>query len=303
MASSANKPVASTTKKRKHEDSTSATIQNFSNCNVILGHNGSFLQPSSHLDGAQSAAKRAKKPATDPAHGPTKSSQVKGTSKPKPVRNLAVPSPISKNKKSATDTGTVTKNVLKTPTSSKAKEPKTKLETKVKSEPKLKKEPKVKTERTVKTEIPSSPLQPSIGQNPSPGTSYPSLGLLNGTYDLQSSNLPSGASMTLAVDGNQLWGAFDFGQSLGVIFFPYRPYRASGDPLACQLRSYPHDGTMIGSGRVAFTGDGSIHGSLHGGFVEFEGCRRQGPAYTPRPPASYQEEWEYILTLNDDSDG
>ena len=332
----ANKPVVpNNNNKRKHEDSPVAAINNFSNCNIILGHNGTFSQPSSSINGTQPAAKRVKKPAPDPAHSSPKSSKVRGVSGSKSTDSLSAPLPILKSKKSSTETGTAAKNDLKLQIDSKAKkelktkyeskdksEPKAKpevkpkgkakketiikSESKVKREPNVKKEPKVKaenkvkSERAIKTEDLSSPVQSTFSPIPSPTSSCPSLGLLNGIYDLQSAAMSPDASMTLAVDGSQLWGAFNFGQSFGgLISFPRRPYRASNEPLSCQWRSYPRDGRTMGSGRVSFMGDGHIHGSFHGGAVQFQGCRRQGPAYTPRPPASYQEEWEYIHDIND----
>ena len=180
------------------------------------------------------------------------------------------------------------------------KEP-VKKETKIKKEPAVKKETSVKKKAAIKKE--ELPLQ---GFSPAPGPSnsqFPSLGLINGIYDItcpyiteewDSENL----QLILAVDGNSAWGAYDFGMFEGIIHFPLRPFSASEEPLICHWRGRDNgEGEMSfgdnNVGSVQFLGGGKIHGTLNlMGDCEFWGSRRPGPAYTPRSVASYVQEWD-----------
>ena len=135
----------------------------------------------------------------------------------------------------------------------------------------------------------------------SPSKSSPqrfiSLGLINGTYDVYCPDIAaeSGSTLMLCLEGDRLWGCFDFGAYQGVMLFPQRPYRASDEPILCQWRGIEaQTGNFAGgddcTGYVEFCGDGSIRGTL-GLFqsCDFVGVHRPGPS--SRSIASFRDEW------------
>lgn len=89
----------------------------------------------------------------------------------------------------------------------------------MKKEPKPKKEVGVKKESSVKRE-------PNVIRAPAPNV--PSLGLINGIYDLSCPNIEEhwpcrDLTLTLSLDGTTVWGAYDLDVFSGVLFIASRP--------------------------------------------------------------------------------
>ena len=175
------------------------------------------------------------------------------------------------------------------------KEAAVKKEPMVKSEPMVKKEPKVKAETKPKGE-------PKIKQETSP-PNFPSLGLINGIYDISCPKITeewgdTDLTLLLTLDIPLVWGAYDFGSFSGTLRIPQRPTVASGRGLPFHWRGRENgEGEMsFGDdceGVLYFLGGGKISGhmSLYGD-VEFDGQRRQGPGTPSRNAASMRDEWE-----------
>ena len=178
----------------------------------------------------------------------------------------------------------------------------------VKGEPKLKKETKIKNESSTS---PSSQIRAGPTENLSCSPNGPSLGLINGIYDLYNQDMVDqfgtrNLTLTLTLDGTTIWGAYDFGIYTGIFFFPDRPWRASNEPLPFTWRargrpdtwgSRNSKGEMISAydcfGEISFLGSGVIEGSISDvGRLYFEGRRRQEAGTAVRSAKSMQEEWE-----------
>ena len=203
---------------------------------------------------------------------------------------------------------TVRKNSSNKKEVSVKEEPKTRNNPTLKQEPALGYGPAVKMETQSNSSpqrypFPSNSSQTMPSMSPTTKTSqqsYTSLGLINGFYDIQcdemfAEQIRNGASLVICLDGDSVWGAFDFGTSRGVMLFPHRPYRASNEPVQCMWRGVDTwTGETYGGehcvGNVVFLGDGNIRGTLNlHGDCDFTGVRRPGPS--PRSIASFREEW------------
>ena len=184
-----------------------------------------------------------------------------------------------------------------------------KAETKPEKKPAVKKEPAtrkpdVKKEPTPKKKT-NAKLEP-FPTSPSYLSPPPSLGLLNGIYDISclevSSEWPSygrDLTLTLTLDTPALWGAYDFGMFSGVLLLPNRPLSASAEnalPLTWRGRENGEGEMSFGercTGEIKFLGGGRIEGwmSVYG-QLEFTGMRRTGPGAPVRTARSMRAEWE-----------
>ncbi|KAL8833230.1 MAG: hypothetical protein Q9170_004394 [Blastenia crenularia] len=178
--------------------------------------------------------------------------------------------------------------------------PKVKREPAVKKEATVKKEPKVKTEPKIKTE----PNMKRKTATPStPGPAAPSLGLINGIYDISCPIIEQefpydNLTIILTLDTPGIWGAYDFGMFSGILYNPHRPYAASNTAFEIRWRGRENgEGEMsFGedcSGTLSFLGDGRIEGWMNMyGECHFEGVRREGPGAPVRTAKSMRDEWE-----------
>ena len=170
----------------------------------------------------------------------------------------------------------------------------------VKEEPKPKKETKVKHEPSAS---PSSQNHSRPSGNLSRSPNGPSLGLINGLYDLSCQTVEDNwgsedLTLTLTLDGTTVWGAYDLGAFSGILFLPDRPWQASNSPLPLSWRGRENgEGEMdFGDdcvGEISFLGNGLIEGwiSVYG-RCSFEGRRRQEAGTAVRTARSMREEWE-----------
>ncbi|KAL8897281.1 MAG: hypothetical protein Q9207_007292 [Kuettlingeria erythrocarpa] len=176
------------------------------------------------------------------------------------------------------------------------KEPKpaVKKAAKVKQEPRVKKEPKVKAEPNTK--------QMAIA-SPSRIPAAPSLGLINGIYDISCPSIENewdydGFTLVLTLDSPAIWGEYDFGMFSGILYIPQRPFTASSDEFAFEWRGRENgEGEMrFGSGcngGIVFHGNGYVEGWINVyGEGRFEGTRREGPGTAVRTAMSMQDEWD-----------
>ena len=170
----------------------------------------------------------------------------------------------------------------------------------VKEEPKLKKETKVKNEPSTS---PSSQIHSRPSGNLSRSPNGPSLGLINGIYDLSCQTVEDNwgsedLTLTLTLDGTTVWGAYDLGMFSGILFLPNRPWQASNSSLPFTWRGRENgEGEMeFGDdceGEISFLGNGVIEGwiSVYGRCC-FEGRRREEAGTAVRTARSMREEWE-----------
>ena len=170
----------------------------------------------------------------------------------------------------------------------------------VKEESKPKKETKVKHESSTS---PSSRIRPGPSGNPTRSPNGPSLGLINGIYDLSCQTVEENwdstdLTLTLTLDGTTVWGAYDLGMFSGILFLPDRPWQASNSPLPFTWRGRENgEGEMdFGDdceGEISFLGNGVIEGwiSVYG-RCSFEGRRRHEAGTAVRPARSMRAEWD-----------
>ena len=168
-------------------------------------------------------------------------------------------------------------------------ESKVKAEAKVKPDPIVKSEPKIKPERKPKPEpkfkrehSPPPHSSPRHAAFPSSSSSS-SLGLINGIYDISCPYVTEqwyceDLTITLAMDGQLVWGSYDFGMFSGIFLLQNRPYNEDlGKPLPVQWRGRENgEGEMTtgddNEGHITFLGNGRIEGSLRiMGSFDFEG--------------------------------
>ena len=186
------------------------------------------------------------------------------------------------------------------------KEPAIKRELPIKKETPIKKEPKPKKESTIKSEPSTSPfsqIHPRPYGNPARSPNPPSLGLINGIYDLSCQTVEekwdsTDLTLTLTLDGTTVWGAYDLGMFSGILFLPDRPWQASNQPLPFTWRGRENgEGEMdFGDdceGEISFLGNGVIEGwiSVYGRCC-FEGRRRQEAGTAVRTARSMRAEWD-----------
>ncbi|KAI9679048.1 MAG: hypothetical protein M1829_001718 [Trizodia sp. TS-e1964] len=136
------------------------------------------------------------------------------------------------------------------------------------------------------------------------------LGLLNGEYEISCAGLQNEwseyddyeFSLTLTLQGDLLWGAYDFGMFSGILRIPQRPYEASDTPYELNWRGVENSESVISyddsrqRGWIKFLGDGKIFGNLIGLYGEhqlFKGVRVSGSNTTSaRNARSMKEEWD-----------
>ena len=170
----------------------------------------------------------------------------------------------------------------------------------VKEEANLKKKTKVKYEASTS---PTSQILSRYSGNPTRSPNGLSLGLINGIYDISCQTIEDewgseDLTLTLALDGTTVWGAYDLGMFSGIIFLPDRPRQASNTPLPFTWRGRENgEGVMeFGDdceGEISFLGNGVIEGwiSVYG-RCDFEGRRREQAGTAVRTARSMRVEWE-----------
>lgn len=181
-----------------------------------------------------------------------------------------------------------------------ARKEKVKKEFGAETEPKGKKEPKVKQDPDVK---PSSQKKNKQNMDRSCIQNSPSLGLINGAYDISCPTVESEWSctdltLTLSLDGTTVWGAYDFGMFSGIMFLSNRPWQASGEPLPFTWRGRENgEGQMSFGpscqGEIFFLGNGEIGGWIGVyGRCDFQGVRVAEAGTAVRSAGSMRAEWE-----------
>jgi hypothetical protein len=137
-----------------------------------------------------------------------------------------------------------------------------------------------------------------------PRTLKNTLGLLNGTYKVRSSDIENGwpdampyegITLSLRLNGNEMWGAYEFGAFEGVLWIPERPMRASFDRVPFKWRGRETgEGEMsfedYQEGWIEFLGDGDIVGMIDCcGELHFRGQRIDSFV---RTASDLRDEWE-----------
>jgi hypothetical protein len=134
------------------------------------------------------------------------------------------------------------------------------------------------------------------------------LGLINGRYSISCPTLQyqwtmfmdHEFSLVLTLQGDSIWGAFDFGMFNGIIHLPERPFQASNTPFEFSWRGVENgegeiqydDGNQ--HGWIKFLGDGEIEGMISVyGDATFQGTRVSGQqTRSERDARSLQYEWD-----------
>ncbi|KAI0552825.1 hypothetical protein F4679DRAFT_534047 [Xylaria curta] len=132
--------------------------------------------------------------------------------------------------------------------------------------------------------------------------SLPSLGLLNGRYDIFSheANGQWGCDdfdLVLTLSGRELWGKFDLGIISGILHFNERPWDSSEDRVPFTWRGEEREGQIwYGNnhrGWIKFLGDGRIEGELDYMSLDFSGERVSGRNTRSEIDAqSMRREWD-----------
>ncbi|KAJ5773074.1 hypothetical protein N7457_007970, partial [Penicillium paradoxum] len=144
----------------------------------------------------------------------------------------------------------------------------------------------------------SSTSQPTKGR----------LGLLNGEYDIFSDDFedwpeeipPGGFNLALCMEGNKIWGEYDFGTFHGIIYMTQRPRYASMEKHSFKWRGQDGDGVSrfasANEGWIRFLGDGEIEGEINcSGWLEFRGQRCVGQGTSrPRDLDWLKQEWDRL---------
>lgn len=140
--------------------------------------------------------------------------------------------------------------------------------------------------------------------HPSSQNSSP-LGLLNGRYEIDCPDLEQwdmydgySFSLILTLEGNSLWGAYDFGMHSGILHLPRRPYTASDERYEFRWRGRENsEGEMSfgddNVGWIEFLGNGVIGGMINCyGEAMFQGRRVSGDqTRSERDARSMKDEW------------
>ena len=153
---------------------------------------------------------------------------------------------------------------------------------------------------------PSGDGNSSDGGDDGSNTPLPPLGLVNGEYEISSSDLNDWSdfpeedfNLILGLAGNSMWGAYDFGMFHGIMQLQERPWSSSYKKIPFNWRGRNRsEGEMsFGpscTGWIQFLGDGEIKGQLQGCYGEgrFQGQRISGEeTQPPRDVRSMREEW------------
>lgn len=132
------------------------------------------------------------------------------------------------------------------------------------------------------------------------------LGLLNGIYQVQSEDLGEWEifnghdfRLILCLDGNSIWGEYDFGMHSGIMYLPGRPWSSSYEPVPFSWRGRENSEDTISFGPtnrgwIRFLGGGKIEGMINCyGEKSFTGRRISGnETKAPRDARSMRAEWE-----------
>ena len=192
-------------------------------------------------------------------------------------------------------------------------QPATQKKPSVKKESVGKIQPRVKQESNAKGE-PQSGKAPGVAKGAkakkevkvkkeSPSASSSSLGLINGIYDISCPTVEGEWScqeltLTLALSGTTIWGAYDLGMFSGVLFVPSRPWQPSPEPLPFTWRGRENgEGEMrFGNGcdgEISFLGNGVVEGwiSVYG-HCKFRGVRRPEAGTNVVSVGDLREEWD-----------
>ena len=192
-------------------------------------------------------------------------------------------------------------------------QPTTQKKPSVKKDPVSKRQPRVKQESSAKGEPQSGKALGVVKgakakkemkvKKESPSANSSSLGLINGIYDLSCPTVEGEWScqdptLTLALSGTTIWGAYDLGMFSGVLFLPSRPWHPSPEPLPFKWRGRENgEGEMsFGegcNGEISFLGDGVVEGwiSVYG-HCKFRGVRRAEAGTNVVSVGSLREEWD-----------
>lgn len=179
----------------------------------------------------------------------------------------------------------------------------------LKVEAKVKKElvgkaamPKSETKAKAKKEPISKPATPKRETKVKNDPETPSIGLINGTYDITCDTISSEwdvgpLTLNLALESPSLWGAYDFGMFKGIMFIDQRPYKAfDHSGLSWRGRDTSEGMMSFGddcSGQIRFLGNGRIEGVMNlYGNCHFDGQRRAGLGAPPGAAARMRQEWE-----------
>lgn len=134
------------------------------------------------------------------------------------------------------------------------------------------------------------------------------LGLINGEYDIFSDDfeawpeeIPQGGfNLALCLDGQKIWGEYDFGTFHGIIYLSQRPMQASLEKHSFTWRGKDSDGVpsfaRANEGWLRFLGDGEIEGEINCcGWLEFRGKRCSGQGmYRPRDLYWLKQQWDKL---------
>ncbi|KAJ4302563.1 hypothetical protein N0V88_002713 [Collariella sp. IMI 366227] len=141
-------------------------------------------------------------------------------------------------------------------------------------------------------------------------STLPPLGLLNGRYRIHLISPPDDADlhrdwhMILTLEGDSLWGSFDIGRHIGIIYMRDRPFHSSHDYLGVKWRGEDKETGLHPKERpnptaLQFLGGGRIAGSIAGGFgsyktlIKFEGQRVEWQSTRSEiSAAEMKREWE-----------
>ncbi|KAI1745438.1 hypothetical protein F4680DRAFT_402175 [Xylaria scruposa] len=133
-------------------------------------------------------------------------------------------------------------------------------------------------------------------------SSLPSLGLLNGRYDIFSHEVNEqwghdDFDLVLTLNGRELWGKFDLGIISGILRFDERPWVSSHDRVPFTWRGEEEEGQIwYGNnhrGWIKFLGDGRIEGELDYMSLDFVGDRVSGQNTRSEIDApSMRREWD-----------
>ncbi|KAK8039244.1 hypothetical protein PG993_007655 [Apiospora rasikravindrae] len=144
----------------------------------------------------------------------------------------------------------------------------------------------------------------SANSNSSSPVRLASLGLLNGRYDISSSEVSGqwpfygeGFELVLTLAGSNLWGQFDLGVVKGVFFLDQRPWQSSHNELSFIWRGREHEGPIIygnsSRGWIKFLGGGRVEGYLDWQGIDFYGDRLPGQSTTSEiSPREMEREFE-----------
>ena len=240
------------------------------------------------------ALSRKQPVAKSPSNGPKKAYPTKQTARRGGARPSFLPARVSESSENSESPDQVMPRErsryddldLQTPSLTK----KPKKETKAKDESKM--------SRASKLNSATSKEGPRVHRELKP----PTLGLINGVYDIICPELSAQWNtgpliLTLTLDSPSVWGTYDFDIFNGIMHLLERPWTVRDTCFFYWRGRENGEGEMnFGpncTGEIQFIGNGEIEGSINllGNF-DFTGRRRPGPGNAVRAAADMQAEWE-----------